>query len=432
MANTDQSSNYVKIYILVMYYIVVGLLAVVGNISTNGEMRPILSILTPHLLYIPLVLTALWYPREKLIHAAIFVVFVFVSIISYYIDGPGTDAVFSLFISVIYLWVYFAIILFMRNHNLADEKVLAELDKLKAELQSKIDAEKSENKEFPPGIKKGTGTATAAETAFGVGMTKSQGKSPDTLSPEQIKALISSFDVRDPLILEGAFNAVEVMGKQAEPYLTEGLHSPSLAIRENCAKMLGRLKYNSSIPHLIESLNDGSKRTHNAAISALANIGIASKEHLIQGLKDPSYKVRAGCCEALRIIGAKDVINLIIPLMNDETHYVRKEAAKSLGRIGNDTATDVLTNALSDESRGVRLASAASLGKIRSADSVKPLIECYKHETDYQVRERILKSLAMIGTVEAIDAIHFITIYETDTDLSASAKDYYYNLTQNK
>ena len=56
MAETEQRSNYLKAYILLMYYIVVGLLAVVGNISADADMKPILSMLTPHLLYIPMVL----------------------------------------------------------------------------------------------------------------------------------------------------------------------------------------------------------------------------------------------------------------------------------------------------------------------------------------------------------------------------------------
>ena len=423
MAETEQRSNYLKAYILLMYYIVVGLLAVVGNISADADMKPILSMLTPHLLYIPLVLTALWYPKEKLIHISIFIVFIFVSMLSFVIGGAATDVIFSIFISLIYLWVYFAIILFMRKRNSAEERVRAELDMLRAQLHSKTGGAGAAGR-TPLSA---SGSTAVAETAYVIGRGKS-----DTFPPEQIQALISSFDVRDPLILEGSFNAVEVMGTQAEPYLIDGLNSQSLAVRENCAKMLGRLKYESSIPHLIEALNENSKRMHAAAVSALANLGDAAKEQLISGLKDPSFKVRAGCCEALRIIGAKDHLDLIIPLMADENHYVRKEAAKSLGRIGDESATPVLINALTDESRGVRLAAVASLGKLRSETAVKPMISRYKDETDFQVRGRILKSLAMVGNGEAVDAIRFISMYETDTDLSDSAKDYIYSLNLKK
>ena len=423
MADTEQRSNYLKAYILLMYYIVVGLLAVVGNISADADMKPILSMLTPHLLYIPLVLTALWYPKEKLIHISIFIVFIFVSMLSFVIGGAATDVIFSIFISLIYLWVYFAIILFMRKRNSAEERVRAELDMLRAQLHSKTGGAGAAGR-TPLSA---SGSTAVAETAYVIGRGKS-----DTFSPEQIRALISSFDVRDPLILEGSFNAVEVMGTRAEPYLIDGLNSQSLAVRENCAKMLGRLKYESSIPHLIEALNENSKRMHAAAVSALANLGDAAKEQLISGLKDPSFKVRAGCCEALRIIGAKDHLDLIIPLMTDENHYVRKEAAKSLGRIGDESATPVLINALTDESRGVRLAAVASLGKLRSETAVKPMISRYKDETDFQVRGRILKSLAMVGNGEAVDAIRFISMYETDTDLSDSAKDYLYSLNLKK
>ena len=423
MAETEQRSNYLKAYILLMYYIVVGLLAVVGNISADADMKPILSMLTPHLLYIPLVLTALWYPKEKLIHISIFIVFIFVSMLSFVIGGAATDVIFSIFISLIYLWVYFAIILFMRKRNSAEERVRAELDMLRAQLHSKTGGAGAAGR-TPLSA---SGSTAVAETAYVIGRGKS-----DTFPPEQIQALISSFDVRDPLILEGSFNAVEVMGTRAEPYLIDGLNSQSLAVRENCAKMLGRLKYGSSIPHLIEALNENSKRMHAAAVSALANLGDAAKEQLISGLKDPSFKVRAGCCEALRIIGAKDHLDLIIPLMADENHYVRKEAAKSLGRIGDESATPVLINALTDESRGVRLAAVASLGKLRSETAVKPMISRYKDETDFQVRGRILKSLAMVGNGEAVDAIRFISMYETDTDLSDSAKDYIYSLNLKK
>lgn len=66
------NGDFVRLFVLVVYFLVVGILAIYAFSPIGGEMGYILARLIPHLFYIPLVLTALWYPKKRLAHFIIF------------------------------------------------------------------------------------------------------------------------------------------------------------------------------------------------------------------------------------------------------------------------------------------------------------------------------------------------------------------------
>ncbi|MDD4126967.1 MAG: HEAT repeat domain-containing protein [Methanomicrobium sp.] len=416
----SNNTNFVKAYVLIAYFIVVGLLAVYSLSPYSGEVGFILAKLTPHLVYIPLVLTALWYPQKKLAHVLIFMIIFVILAGGFIVRGWNLDIIFTIFTSFIYLWVYFAILL-VPAWKAPEES--ADVRKGSIGREDKTSEIKAGTLKTPP-LSKESSVAAAEKTPL-LQNTPCEPVVPEFLQvpSEQILPLIESYRIRDPKIISNTFRALESIGPAVVPYLITALKSPSLSVKENSAKMLGILKAENSICSLIDAMDDDSKRMHNASVQALAKIGEPAVAPLFEALSDGRWRIRAGSCSCLRIIGVNGGISEIAPLLFDENHYVRKEAAKSLGRIGDESVVNDLCLALDDASRGVRLAAVTALGRIKSAESVAFLLSRYKVEADCQVRERIVDALGQIGGESAIAALKLTTL-DSDPEIRSLAKEY--------
>lgn len=133
---------------------------------------------------------------------------------------------------------------------------------------------------------------------------------------------------------------------------------PDWPVRNIGVKLLGLLKAESKIPHLMQILNDTSPTTRlkrmlggdyhqvgfirRNAITGLVLIGIHSpalEESLLAALKDPYFEVRSKSAEALATFGPslvdlERVENELILLLADPSFEVVREAVVALGRIG--------------------------------------------------------------------------------------------------
>jgi len=412
-------SDFIKIYVLVLYFIVIAILGMYSFSSSKMDGSAyIIARMTPHLIYIPLVLTALWYPRHRLVHIVIMMV-VFISVIfSFIFYGISLDAIFVVFTSVIYLWVFFAILKIpggaegkdsaIRYSSLPEPQLSTD-DKIKgADISCNFMEGSAES---VSAINKAPSVASAGYT----GVKEKQVFEPpcsgaeipvQVIPPEQIMPLIESFRINERDILVNTESAILAIGKPAEEFLVKALESnDSIPVRENSAKMLGIMSSSDNICVLINSLNDRSRRVHNSSVQALARIGAPAVAPLIDSLVDGRWKIRAGCITSLRIIGVTESLKYIIPLLGDENHYVRRESAKTVGRLGDGRYTEYLIPLLDDPVRGVRLAAAGALGKTSGNETVGALSERFFKEDDTQVKERIVESLGLIGTDSAMAEI---------------------------
>lgn len=419
-------SDFIKVYVLVLYFIVIAILGFYSFSSSKiDESAYIIARMTPHLIYIPLVLTALWYPRHRMVHVVILLV-VFISIIfSFIFYGLSLDAMFVVFTSVIYLWVFFAILKIPGYSGDAEVKdsPVKDTSFSVSSPDGGVAASGFSESNIRPGEAKslsaagipvqGIASASAGSAGHTSGVTKGF-KSPctapeisaQTIPPEQIMPLIESFRINERDILINTESAILAIGKPAEEFLVKALESnDSIPVRENSAKMLGIIGSPDNICALIDSLNDRSRRVHNSAVQALARIGEPAVAPLIDSLVDGRWKIRAGCITSLRIIGVSESLKYIIPLLGDENHYVRRESAKTVGRLGDGRYTECLLPLLNDPVRGVRLAAAGALGKTSGNETVEALSERFFKEDDPQVKERIVESLGLIGTEDAMAEI---------------------------
>lgn len=462
---SGKNTGIIKVFVLIAYFIVVGILAAYSYTPESGEVGFILARLTPHLVYIPLVLTALWYPQEKFAHLLIFLIIIAILIFGFLICGWCLDVIFTLFTSFIYLWVYIAILYvpswkgpFETEGKKADNFGGVDNATDKTPNGASLEISKSEKNEAIITVKPTSSSENLSDPSYsymtsdtpGVLMSSDISEKPEinakdgkfvmqtedsvvlknsdltksqNISSDQVISLINSFKVRDREIISQTFRSLESIGPFAEPYLISALQNPNLPVRENSARMLGILKSPDSICSLIDAMDDESKKMHNACIQALAKIGDPAIAPLFEAMFDEKWRIRAGSCAALRIIGVKGGLSDIASLLQDDIHYVRKESAKSLGRVGDESVVDDLCEALNDNSRGVRLAVVNALGRIKSEKSIEPLLNLFKTEKDCQVRERIVDAFGRIGGEKAYEALKYAAV-DFDPEIRSTAKDY--------
>jgi HEAT repeat protein len=79
-----------------------------------------------------------------------------------------------------------------------------------------------------------------------------------------------------------------------------------------------------------------------------------------------------------------------------------------------------LRQARSDQPN-LRADAAIQLGRLRSRDAVKPLIHLLKEDSTPQVREAAARGLALIGAVEALDAVRHAALTDSDRDVRYAA-----------
>lgn len=401
---TGNNGDFVRLFVLIVYFLVVGILAIYAFSPMGGEMGYILARLIPHLFYIPLVLTALWYPKKRLAHFIIFTLIFFSLISGFLMNGWSLDAIFMVFTSFIYLWVFIAILAIPQVQPGGGEE--------------SIEVGKSgKNRPLPKSL-----AAHSPKLPAAGGDKEIIIERKPAIGPAQISPLIESFRLGEELVTKNTSAALTAIGTPAIPYIIRGMKSDSIPVRENCARLLGELDDLNSIDLLVEAMADPSRRVHNAATQALAKIGEPSIPALEKGLGSDKWKIRAGSVVALRIIGSHDSMPLLTCMLNDNSHYVRKEIVKSLARMGRDEVFEYLVVMLNDESRGVRLAAVGGLGRSGKNEAIEPLVRVLKEEEDAEVRIRAVHSLELIGTAVAYEAMKE-ALNDSDPEVSSEVEN---------
>jgi HEAT repeat protein len=155
------------------------------------------------------------------------------------------------------------------------------------------------------------------------------------------------------------------------------------SVRTIAAEALGRLGDPKAIKGLMALFKDSSKLVRVAATIALMQIGEATVEPLMAGLKDENFQVRLHSVQALGGITSdyptgrswlKDSrpVPGLIALLKDKDRAVREDAAIALGMIGDPIAVPALVEAMQDGT--VRVRAIMALGMIADPRSVEPLI----------------------------------------------------------
>lgn len=125
-----------------------------------------------------------------------------------------------------------------------------------------------------------------------------------------------------------------------------------------------------TLERLVRQLRDPSQREESAA--ALTALGVTALPALRTALREADPEVRVAAVDVLEEIGRPEVVELLLPTLNDADEDVRLEVVEALG-------------------------------VVRDRRAVKPLLAQYDKDDDSAVRYEVLTTLGLIGDPSAVD-----------------------------
>ena len=129
-------------------------------------------------------------------------------------------------------------------------------------------------------------------------------------------------------------------------------------------------------------------------------LDLSNVELALQSLKNPDGYVRWKAAEALGNMGDETTVPALIEALDDKAAGVREFAAKALGEIGDSQAMEPLIDTLEDKSNFVRLEAVKALEGIADEQAISPLVKSLK---DSELRQNAANALAEIGKPELVD-----------------------------
>jgi HEAT repeat protein len=212
--------------------------------------------------------------------------------------------------------------------------------------------------------------------------------------------LIALLEDTDPDIRRTAVESLGKIGDRSalsavSPLLTD----PLPAIRAAAAQAVGRMAGpddQSAIAALVHSLGDVDHRVRQAAALAIGEIEPSPRQlpSLAERLQASDVELRRAAVRALMLLDAGQVVEWLLPLLNDPDAEVRQGAVAALGLSGDARAATALAKRLmEDPSPSVRVEAAYHLGKLSGKDTRRVLRAAVEKETDRGVRRWIEEEL---------------------------------------
>lgn len=201
---------------------------------------------------------------------------------------------------------------------------------------------------------------------------------------------------------EEAAQALAKIGHAAAESLIQGLKDPNPTVRRLAAKALGQLGDLKSIPVLLKLLEDGDRQ-----VRAAAAISLGSYHHplaaqtILDALPDAKPAVRAGMVYALAQINDVIVVPALLARALSEEIEVRAAIMYALGRLRDARGINVLMQGLKDDDELVRANAAFALHAYFSPRTVEALLRALEDKSD-RVREAAQEALQLMSGTQQI------------------------------
>jgi arylsulfatase A-like enzyme/HEAT repeat protein len=177
------------------------------------------------------------------------------------------------------------------------------------------------------------------------------------------------------------------------------------AERSEAARLLGKLADPTSIDDLLRATRVPARWVAAEAAIALGRMfepRAAPALRQLVAAEDPGLRSRAAVSLG-RLRDKAAVPSLIDALWMAPNTYEREEAVRWLGRLGDPRALDPLMNLLPEPH--VRHLVVVALGEIGDERAYAPLLDVLTWDRNANVRDGVVRGLAMLGDARAIDAI---------------------------
>jgi len=259
-----------------------------------------------------------------------------------------------------------------------------------------------------------------------------------------VHGLIDILDTADDYLQRDCITLLGKLGdNQAVPTLTALLNREPMndELQEDVIIALGRIGDDRAEPPLLslaDSKNDYIRQRIAKALGSFASK--QSIQALTVLLDDENNEVRANAAQALGDIGDPAVIPILDNALDDGMWTVRKQAATALHQFKDEAIDEQMMYALEDIRSQIRIIAAEKLGDMGTPLAYEPLLQArhpfrrdvntaidtalqkldgkYIRDPDMDISllidllpvhhkpEVIVQTLEMIGTAEALDAVH--------------------------
>ncbi|MCX5885429.1 MAG: HEAT repeat domain-containing protein [Proteobacteria bacterium] len=188
----------------------------------------------------------------------------------------------------------------------------------------------------------------------------------------------------------------------------DDLESAGFASLRNLKELIDLGK--TATPYLKEIISDKSKDWKLRFLSMEILTEIDSKEVILplsEIIENTSEKVelRAQAATLLGKTKNTEVLEILLPYLNDENNLVRRNVCNALGNIGDIVAVPVLVETLSDEDEITVINAARALGKIGGPEAVEPLIALLVTTKSNLVKMHVAIALGEIKDKKAVEPI---------------------------
>jgi HEAT repeat protein len=197
----------------------------------------------------------------------------------------------------------------------------------------------------------------------------------------------------DPARREAAIAALGNLGApQAADRIAQILADTALERRYVAAWALGKINDPAFTGELITALDDANFEVRRQAVRALVRIHRPAVPALIEALPHASPQMARGIIHALGDIGDRRALEALLEQPHADH---RAETMLALGKLRDPQATDALIAGLTDEDWQVRMNAAMALGPLGAQKAEQPLRQTLEDEVTV-VREWSARSLEMI------------------------------------
>ncbi|MGF1569739.1 MAG: phycobilisome degradation protein NblB [Nodosilinea sp.] len=192
------------------------------------------------------------------------------------------------------------------------------------------------------------------------------------------------------------------------------LHSDDYGDRLRAVNQMRELDPAAAFELAQLAANDGNARVRYAAISQLASLGqqdLATVESLLRRAltNDPEPDVQAAAADTIGGLHLRSAYDDLEAIYHSTGEWlVQFSIIAALGELGEPKAFSLLQEALASDNELIATAAIGALGELGD-DRALPVLLGYTNHPDWQVRHRLVQSLAQFSQVEARDALTALT-----------------------
>jgi HEAT repeat protein len=131
----------------------------------------------------------------------------------------------------------------------------------------------------------------------------------------------------------------------------------------------------------------------------------AGLDRIVEGLDDPSERVRLAAAIALRDRSDPRVLAPLKAALSDRSSWVRMNAVDGIASADPGVGLAVAVAALHDRNRKARINAAQTLGKLRDRRAIEALSDFYARSTAVESRLAVVEALGQIRVKAAVPTL---------------------------